>query len=210
MAPSSASRSLPLFPLPNVVLFPTGNVPLYIFEPRYRAMVRAALDGDRRIGMVAIRPEALNDIDGNPAIFSVGCEGEISGARERKDGTLDILLVAKHRFKVLGESPPSDSCPYRVAEVESLSEEPSPRNASPLGPLRDQLLSALEELIAHQSGQATEEERNQMAASLIKLRDFAEAELVHVVAQATELGVLEKQRLLEASSTHSRYALLVA
>ncbi|MDG2332768.1 MAG: LON peptidase substrate-binding domain-containing protein [Myxococcota bacterium] len=209
MPVTSPPRPLPLFPLPNVVLFPTGSVPLYIFEPRYRAMVRTALDGDRRIGMVAIRPDALNDSGENPAVFDVGCEGEISGAREREDGTLDILLMAKHRFRILSESLPTPVRPYRMAEVEYLAEQSDPKSASALGPLRADLLSALEELVARQHRKMTVEAKDQMAAFQVKLKDFTEAELVHVVAQAIELGVVEKQRLLEAPGTRARHELLI-
>jgi hypothetical protein len=172
-------------------------------------MVRTALDGDRRIGMVAIRPEALNDSGDNPAVFDVGCEGEISGAREREDGTLDILLIAKHRFKIRSESLPTPSHPYRMAEVEYLSEQSGPENTSALGPLRAELLSALKELVSRQHRRVTAEAKNQMAVFQTKLKDFTEAELVHVVAQAVELGVLEKQRLLEAPCARARHELLI-
>ena len=199
---------LPIFPLPNVVLFPTGSLPLYIFEPRYRAMTHAALKGDRRIGMAAIRPEALDGIDGNPAIFPVGCEGEISGARERPDGTLDILLVARRRFEILEESPPTEARPYRVARVEFLSEERDSPDPLRLAPLRDELLAALGELIARRGRGESESSMRSPDTSLEQLNVFSDGELVHVVAQAIELGVLEKQRLLEAPDVTARYQLI--
>ena len=76
MITSAYRETIPIFPLANVVLFPTITVPLYIFEPRYRAMLRAALQGEGRIGMVAMRPEVTNRPSDTPAVtlsrFSIG------------------------------------------------------------------------------------------------------------------------------------------
>ena len=66
---------LPIFPLENVVLFPTVSVPLFIFEPRYREMTQNALNGNRKIGMVAVVPNAELNMGGEPDVFDVGCEG---------------------------------------------------------------------------------------------------------------------------------------
>ena len=68
---------IPIFPLENVVLFPRVQVPLHIFEPRYRQMARAALDGDQRIGMVVVRPENTGEMQHSPEVFPIGCVGEI-------------------------------------------------------------------------------------------------------------------------------------
>ena len=117
MISSVHRETIPIFPLANVVLFPTIGVPLYIFEPRYRAMVRAALHGERRIGMIAIRPDAANRISDTPAVFSIGCEGEIDQVEERDDGTFDIRLVATHRFTIveeLGTSLPAVEVPITL------------------------------------------------------------------------------------------------
>ena len=65
--------SLPIFPLPSVVLFPNVFLPLHIFEPRYRQMVTDSLAGDRIIGMVTLRPGADEDYDGTPPIYTTGC-----------------------------------------------------------------------------------------------------------------------------------------
>ena len=70
--------TLPLFPLPNVVLFPNVFLPLHIFEPRYRAMVADALKGDRLIGMVLLRPGWESDYEGRPPVFPTGCAGLIT------------------------------------------------------------------------------------------------------------------------------------
>ncbi len=71
---------LPLFPLPNVVLFPHMSLPLHIFEPRYRKMVLDALESHRTIGMVLLRPGFEADYEGRPPVFERGCAGRIVGS----------------------------------------------------------------------------------------------------------------------------------
>lgn len=207
MITSVHRETIPIFPLENVVLFPNIGVPLYIFEPRYRAMIRAALHGERRIGMIAIRPEATNRISDTPAVFSIGCEGEIDQAQERDDGTFDIRLVATRRFTVVEELGTSESRPYRLAQVQFLEEESLPSEFEGFAAVRQNIFRALGEII--QRGVADEERSEaQSMASLKKLEDFADEQFVHVVAQAIDLGVLEKQRLLEAPGTLLRYRML--
>jgi Lon protease-like protein len=70
--------TIPIFPLPNAVLFPNVFMPLHIFEPRYRAMVSDALAGDRIIGMVLLRAGFERDYEGRPAIFPIGCAGVVT------------------------------------------------------------------------------------------------------------------------------------
>ena len=77
---------LPLFPLPNVVLFPDVCLPLHIFEPRYRQMLAHALHGDRLIGMVLLKPGDAADYDGQPPVYEIGCAGLITFAERLDDG----------------------------------------------------------------------------------------------------------------------------
>ena len=114
--------TLPLFPLSSVVLFPGVQTPLHIFEPRYRQMTEHALAGSRRIGMVAVRPEAVEAMAGNPPVFGVGCEGRITDAKRLPDGRFNILLLGTQRFRILRESPPVAERLYRVAEIERLED----------------------------------------------------------------------------------------
>lgn len=108
-------RTIPLFPLPTVVLFPGPLLPLHIFEPRYRAMVRDAEAGDRLIGMVLARganddaaPDAPTDI------FPIGCAGELVKVEPLDDGRSYILLRGLREFRIEREIPGK---PYRQAEV---------------------------------------------------------------------------------------------
>lgn len=107
--------TLPLFPLPAVVLFPNVFLPLHIFEARYRQMVREALDGDRMIGMALLRPGFEADYEGRPAVYDVGCAGVITHAEPLPDGRFNIVLRGLDRFRIDGEAAPDGRTLYRTA-----------------------------------------------------------------------------------------------
>src|SRR5476649_630710 len=115
------SDLLPLFPLPNVVLFPNVFLPLHIFEPRYREMVADALASDRMIGMVLLRPGWDHDYEGRPPIYSVGCSGVLTHAERLPDGRYNLVLRGIERFRILEED---DTRSYRRAVIEPLGERP--------------------------------------------------------------------------------------
>ena len=96
---------IPLFPLPNVVLFPAALLPLHIFEPRYRAMVEDALEGERLIGMVMLRPGWEHEYESAPAVYPVGCAGFITHAERLPDGRYNIILRGVEKFRLLDERP---------------------------------------------------------------------------------------------------------
>ena len=100
--------TIPVFPLPNVVLFPSVFLPLHIFEPRYRRMVDDALSGDRIIGMVLLKPGWEGSYEGHPAIYEVGCAGLITHAERTEDGRYNLVL----RGLEIGRA----SCRERVSE----------------------------------------------------------------------------------------------
>ncbi|HVE65552.1 MAG TPA: LON peptidase substrate-binding domain-containing protein [Thermoanaerobaculia bacterium] len=111
---------IPLFPLPGVVLLPGTTLPLHISEPRYRAMVADALEGDGTIGMAMLRPGWEESAE-TPPIFPVGGAGRIVEAEQLPDGRFDIVLGGDFRYRVLEESLPA---PYRVATVKRLVSSP--------------------------------------------------------------------------------------
>ncbi len=111
--------TIPIFPLAELVLFPNMSRPLHIFEPRYRAMVADALEGDRLIGMVLLRPGYQADYEGRPPVYSIGCAGRITEVERLPDGRYAIVLRGLVKFRITGED---DSRPYRLAQVESLPE----------------------------------------------------------------------------------------
>jgi uncharacterized protein len=124
-------RTIPLFPLPGVVLLPGTLLPLHIFEERYRAMVSDALRGDRTIGMAmwktAAKPNPLQDLESlaNPPIHPIGGAGEIVESEELDDGRFNIVLQARFRYRVLEEQPLAGRL-YRVARVEEIRSLPFP------------------------------------------------------------------------------------
>jgi Lon protease-like protein len=118
--------SVPLFPLPNVVLFPRAVLPLHIFEERYKTMTADALAGDRRIAMALLQPGWEKDYYGRPPIDPIVCIGSIVSHERLPDGKYNFLLQGRHRGRILGEIKPSGPCPdcYRLAELELLVEPP--------------------------------------------------------------------------------------
>jgi len=116
------SGSVPLFPLPDVVLFPGIMLPLHIFEPRYRAMVEDALEGERLIAMSLLRPGWESCIETKTApIFSTVCVGEITSEQRLPDGRFVLMLQGLSRARTIEEDP-ADPPPYRTARVELLED----------------------------------------------------------------------------------------
>ena len=87
------TRSLPLFPLPDVVLFPGSPLPLHIFEPRYREMIATILDGDKLFGVLLI--------DSRHQVATIGSAAEVIEVEKLPDGRMNILTVGIRRFKVI-------------------------------------------------------------------------------------------------------------
>ena len=111
---SIAVRELPLFPLPEVVLFPGRPLPLHIFEFRYRMMMNPILDDDRRFGVLAFDPAAGN-------IATIGCCAEIVRYQRLPDDRLKMLTLGQQRFRVLEYVREK---PYRVGLVEWIEDAP--------------------------------------------------------------------------------------
>jgi Lon protease-like protein len=120
--PKGFSGIVPVFPLPNVVLFPGMFLPLHIFEPRYREMTRDALKGERLLAMALLKPGWQNDYAGAPPIHQVLGMGKIIEDAELDDGRYNLVLFGLVRVRILKEV---GSGPYRSARVE-LIEEPAP------------------------------------------------------------------------------------
>jgi Lon protease-like protein len=180
---------LPLFPLPNVVLFPGGLLPLHIFEPRYRAMTAHALEGDRRIGMVLLQPGWEPDYEGTPPIFAVGCSGVIVHSARLDDGRYNIVLRGLDRFRVVSED---HSQPYRCAEIQMI---PDP-------PLDEKGLADLVDLRARLAAQ--------LGSSYVEpLPSMPDADFIHTLAQSVHLEAIEKQALLERENVCLRAQALV-
>jgi Lon protease-like protein len=182
-------RSLPLFPLPNIVLFPGVYLPLHIFEPRYRAMTRHALEGDRMIGMVLLKPGWDEDYDGTPPVFEVGCAGLITHVETLADGRYNLVLQGVDRFRLDSED---QSLSFRQGAVARLEESPLDAAAQQeLRRLRQQLESLLLPTVARDGDLA-------IPAAM------PDGDLIHALAQHLDLEPMEKQALLELDGLVSR------
>jgi Lon protease-like protein len=189
------SFSIPLFPLSNVVLFPGCLAPLRIFEPRYRQMTEAALQADRLIGMVTVRPDAREEMVGNPPIFAVGCAGFIADHQRLPDGRYNIVLRGVRRFRVESESAPDSERLYRLADARWL-DDPDGGSADGRARLREGVLGHLRRL-ARRSQDAEEE-------SLTELGELEDGAFTNALCQSLGLPPEEKQGLLEAASLTER------
>jgi Lon protease-like protein len=202
------SDLLPIFPLPNVVLFPNVFLPLHIFEPRYREMVADAVASDRMIGMVLLRPGWQQEYEKRPPVYPVGCSGVITHVEPLADGRYNIVLRGVERFRILQED---DSRSYRRALVEPVPEGAG--SGDDLAAVRRQR-SKLESLIAPTIERSlSRTERLESIAS--GGRDskipstMADEDLVNALAQYLDLEPLEKQALLEQHSLRTRAESLV-
>src|SRR4029453_16041386 len=92
--------TIPIFPLPNVVLFPNVFLPLHIFEPRYRAMIKDALASARIIGMGLRRRGFGADSAGGPPVYPIGCAGLITHSEPLTDGRFNIVLRGLEKFRM--------------------------------------------------------------------------------------------------------------
>ena len=143
---STAVRELPLFPLPEVVLFPGRPLPLHIFEFRYRIMMNTILEGDRRFGVLL-----WDQVQGQPAL--VGCCAEIIQFQRMPDDRMKILTLGQQRFRVLDYVREK---PYRVGLVEWIEDHPPEQNLKPLAQDVGQLLQDVVRLSAKLTGQEIE------------------------------------------------------
>lgn len=143
---SMAVRELPLFPLPDVVLFPSRPLPLHIFEFRYRMMMNTILETDRRFGVLMFDP-----VKGD--IASVGCCAEISQFQRLPDDRMKMLTLGQQRFRVLNWVREK---PYRVGLVEWMDDDPPETDLRPLAKDVEALLKDVVKLSAKLTDQTIE------------------------------------------------------
>ena len=184
---------VPLFPLPGAILFPRSQIPLHIFEPRYREMVKDAIDGPGRIAM--IQPHRLDD-DNQAPLYSAGCIGELVGIEELDDGRFNIVLHGSNRFRLVREV--TDDSAYRCAEVDISAfddEEPPPLAL---------VQRAEVEREARRLGDAMG-----LAVDWDAVARLDDEMLVNAIAQVAPFDVGAKQALLEQAMLEERADLLV-
>jgi Lon protease-like protein len=180
---------LSIFPLTGAVLYPGLQLPLHIFEPRYRAMVTDALARDRRIAMIQPqRPE-----EGAP-LFSVGCIGKIADVEALEDGRFNLVLEGEARFRLLREL--DVITPFRQVEAELLEDPPH----QTLSPVERAGFEREARRFAEAQGYRVDWE------AVTSLDDTS---LIDGVSQIAPFDAAAKQALLEAPNIAARCELLV-
>lgn len=184
-----ARTRISIFPLSGAMLYPGLQLPLHIFEPRYRAMISDALARDRRIGM--IQPQRPQE--GAP-LFAVGCLGRIDQVEAMDDGRYNIVLEGEARFRVAREL--DVTTPFRQVEAELLQEP------------EDQFLAPVERASFEREARRFADAQGYRVDwnSVAQLDDVS---LINGVSQIAPFDAAAKQALLEVDSLGARCELLV-
>jgi len=182
---------VPIFPLAGALLFPRAQLPLHIFEERYREMVRDALAGPGRIAM--IQPSGDGD---PPPLFRAGCLGEIVGVEEMEDGRFNIVLQGSHRFRLIAEA--DTGTPYRQADIDLAAFDDSEPDPLPL------ILRSAVEQEARRFGDALG-----LAVDWDAVGRLDDEMLVNAIAQVAPFDPGAKQALLEEPGLAGRAELVV-
>jgi len=195
------TRRLPIFPLPDGVFFPETLLPLHIFEPRYRAMVADAMSGDRTLGIQRLRTGSEFDGRGRPAVFEIGCAGEIVEHEPLDDGRSNIVLRGLFRYRMRSEEP--ETAAYRIANVEVLPAEPLPSSSGAVKGRREfrRLLSRVVAQLADSVGRP---EARDLPAHL------SDEGLVNEAVSRLGLDVDDRYQLLAMDRLEERYAWVLA
>jgi Lon protease-like protein len=181
--------TIPIFPLPELVLFPHVSVPLTIFEPRYRMMLMDAVQGDRIIGIVLLKPGYQENYEGRPPVYAIGCAAAITDViAGLPDGRIGVVLRGLVKFRITGEN---ESRSYRLARVEQMDE---PVDADEKVVLRRQRRQ-LEALLSRPGSTS---DLSRMFPSL------SDEELFNTLAHNMKVDVEQRQMLLERDGVLAR------
>lgn len=186
---------VPIFPLSGVLLLPRAPLPLHIFEPRYRAMTRDALDGDGFIAMV--QPSAAAGDPMNPPVYPVACLGKIITSEDGDDGRYNIVLKGQIRLRIAQEISQKDGYRRVEADYSDFRNDLTPDRQEIERP---QLLESLRGYL----------ERRNLQANWDDAEKASNEALVNALAAACPFNPQEKQALLEAGTVAERCALMIA
>ena len=181
-------RELPLFPLPDVVLFPQQLLPLHIFESRYRMLLQSVLETDKRFGIVRINPE-------NGQMAEIGCCAEVLQHQTTEDGRSYIVSLGQQRFRVLNIT---RETPFRSAMV-SWMEDDTIEDLSDLHGLSDKVGSALKDVFA-----LTAKLQNRELDVPDDIPDLPRELSFWIGAHLDNRAAAEQQELLELTNTRQR------
>jgi len=187
---------LPIFPLTGVLLLPRGRLPLNIFEPRYLAMTRDALAGDRLIGMV--QPSDPGASGDNPPVYPTGCAGRITSFAETEDERFLITLTGTCRFRIRDELPLLEGYRRVVPEWSGFARDLDSEDKPAFD--RERLMRGLKGYF----------QQHQISADWGAINSVPGERLVTSVAMVCPFEPSEKQALLEASDLNERARLLTA
>jgi Lon protease-like protein len=185
---------IPVFPLPNVVFFPRMPLPLHVFEPRYRAMVRDAARGARMIGMALLRGDWEAEYLGRPPIFSVGTVGEMVRVEELADGRFNIVLRGLREYTIAREL---HRTAYREAVVSWRDPLTDPLPSGTRDAIRRLVLRYLARLGRHPAD-------DELLRGAVDDETF-----VNFLAQHLDVAPVEKQAILEAATLTDRARRLI-
>ncbi len=190
--------AVPVFPLSGALLLPRGQMPLNIFEPRYMAMIDAAIGSHRLIGMVQPEPDG-NEAALRPALAPVGCLGRITSFQESGDGRYIITLTGVARFRISDEL--TVMTPYRQCRVNyaEFADDLVPRKGEDAVD-RASLLDAFRRYL----------DANGMDADWKSVNAAPNEALVNALSMMAPYGPKEKQALLEAPTLKDRGDILIA
>jgi len=179
-----------------VLLLPRGRLPLNIFEPRYLAMTRDALAGERLIGMVQPSdPQAAGD---NPPVYPTGCAGRITSFSETDDGRFLITLTGISRFHIREELPLLEGYRRVVPEWRDFAGDLAGDDEPSFD--RERLLRGLRAYFQH----------HRIEADWDAITSVPGERLVTSIAMICPFEPSEKQALLEAPDLGERAQLLTA
>ncbi len=191
--------TLPIFPLPGVLLLPRGKLPLNIFEPRYLAMTRDALRSERMIGMVQPTDMAAGNTElvrhGAP-IYPTGCAGRIAAFSETDDRRYLVTLLGVIRFGVRQEVPSAGGYRRVVPDFARFRADLEPEPAAAID--RERLLKALRAYLAQQG----------ISVDWEAITGTADEKLVTSLAMICPFEASEKQALLECAGLAERSRLM--
>lgn len=187
-------RRLAIFPLTGTVLFPGLQLPLHIFEPRYRAMVQEVLVRDRQIGMIQPRVIAGDEMREPPALFDMGCVGHIADVEAMDDGRFNLVLTGLSRFRVRREL--EVATPFRQVEAEIEDA------------IADDSLSSIERAGVEREAKRFAQ-RQGYVVDWNAVGQLDDATLVNGIAQVAPFDAAAKQALLEAETIGARAELAV-
>ena len=177
---------IPLFPLPNFVMFPGLRVPLHIFEPRYRQMIADIGESDGLIGMVLLKADWEEDYYAQPDIFEIGCAGRVDELERLPDGRYNLILEGLSEFRVVREL--RDRI-YRRGTVEWRPVAPAALATDP-----ETKETIRETLFGYLGAESAEQAWN----TLVEERGLGGAALINFLCFHLDIAPIEKQTLLEA------------